>query len=173
MKAGVYLAGEEMMGQLIKEFRNGAFLEYDRGSFDAWCVYLTQPDSSRRPPRDVDYFAQLQKLAASYGTRRVYDDYVKVYDLTGKRVEQPALEEISRIAASYGGDALQVDIIFSILYMAMIAEEQKENTRLGKRIKRLGIHKLLLEGSTVYNAANFMRGMSWREISKLCDEREF
>ena len=63
--------------------------------------------------------------------------------------------------------------ILSILYMAMIAEEKKEYTRLGKRIKRLGIHKLLLEDSSVKDAANFMRGMNWRQIAKLCEDRGF
>lgn len=27
------------MGRLIKKFPNGAFLEYDNGSFDSWCIY--------------------------------------------------------------------------------------------------------------------------------------
>ena len=30
------------MGQLIKSFVDGSYLEYDRGSFDDWCVYLTK-----------------------------------------------------------------------------------------------------------------------------------
>ena len=88
-------------------------------------------------------------------------------------MSQESLRRISIIAGSYGEDALLVDVIFSILYMAMIAEEQKANTRLGKRIKRLGIYKLLIENRSVYEAANFMRGMGWREIAKLCEERGF
>ena len=52
-----------------------------------------------------------------------------------------------------------IHTIFSILYMAMIAEERKAGTRLGKRIKRLGIHKLLIENIPVREAANFMRGI--------------
>ncbi len=161
------------MGQLIKSFSDGSFLEYDRGSFDDWCVYLTKSNGSRKPPRDVDYFNQLRQLARKYGVEQIYGDYVRVYDLTGKQVEKSALIAISQIAASYGNDALEVDVIFSILYMAMIAEEQKKFTRLGKRIKRLGIYKLLIENGTVNDAANFMRGMGWRDIAKLCEERGF
>ena len=52
------------MGQRIKTFSDGSFLEYDRGSFDDWCVYLTKPDGNRKPPRDMDYFKQLQNLAS-------------------------------------------------------------------------------------------------------------
>lgn len=161
------------MGQLIKEFENGTFLEYDRGGFDDWCVYFTDTNGTRKPPRDVDYFKQLTELAEKYSVEKVYSDYVQVYNLTGKEVEQPALAEISRISASYGRDALDVDVIFSILYMAMIAEERKKYTRLGKRIKRLGIYKLLIEKRSVYEAANFMRGMGWRDIDALCRERGF
>lgn len=161
------------MGQLIKEFENGTFLEYDRGGFDDWCVYFTDTNGTRKPPRDVDYFKQLTELAEKYSVEKVYTDYVQVYNLTGKEVEQAALAEISRISASYGRDALDVDIIFSILYMAMIAEERKKYTRLGKRIKRLGIYKLLIEKRSVYEAANFMRGMGWRDIDALCRERGF
>lgn len=162
------------MGQLIKSFSDGSFLEYDRGRFDDWCVYLTKGDGSRRPPRDVDYFQRLQQLANKYGADRVYKDYVSVYDLTGKQVEKHSLTAISQIAASYGKeDTLEADVIFSILYMAMIAEEQKESTRLGKRIKRLGIYKLLIEKCSVSESANFMRGMGWQDIAKLCEKHGF
>lgn len=57
--------------------------------------------------------------------------------------------------------------------MAMVAENLKANTRLGKRIKRLGVHQLLFENRTVLDAANFMRGMGWREIAGMCEERGF
>lgn len=162
------------MGQLIKTFNDGSYLEYDRGSFDDWCVYLTKPDGNRKPPRDMDYFNQLKELARKYGVEKVYWDYVEVYKITGKEVHNSELNVITEIAETYAPeDILLVDTIFSILYMAMIAEERKRNTRLGKRIKRLGIHKLLLENCSVPEAANFMRGMGWRDIDALCRERGF
>lgn len=159
------------MGQLIKQFQDGSFLEYYRGKFDPWCVYLTKPNGCRRPPRDIDYFNDLKSFAEVYGTQKVYGDYVRVYDMTGAQVDNNVLNNISAIANSYGQDALQMDVMLSILYMAMIAEERKANTKLGKRIKRLGIHVLLIEGRSVSDAANFMRGMGWRAIDRLCRER--
>jgi hypothetical protein len=78
------------------------------------------------------------------------------------------------IAKTYDADdVLRVDILLSILYMAMIAEERKANTRLGRRIKRLGIHYLLFEGASISQAANFMRGMKWQQIAALCEARGF
>jgi len=55
----------------------------------------------------------------------------------------------------------------------MVAENVKKNTRLGKRIKRLGVHDLLLESGEVAHAAHFMRGLGWREIDVLCRARGF
>lgn len=161
------------MRRIIKEFDDGSILEYDKGSFDDWCVYLRRPSGSRRPPRDTDYFEQLKLFADRYGVNRIYGDYVKVYHLTGKQVDEKALHDISAISDTYGEDKLAIDMIFSILYMAMIAEEQKAHTKLGKRIKRLGIHKLLEENCSVKESADFMRGMGWREIDILCKERGF
>lgn len=161
------------MGKLIKSFADGSFLEYDRGSFDDWCVYLSNSDGVRRPPRDIDYFRQLKQYAQKYSVERIYGDYVRVYALTGKAIDTIVLSDITNISNAYGEDATALDVIFSILYMAMIAEERKKNTRLGKRIKRLGIHVLLIENRDVMEAANFMRGMGWREIDRLCRERGF
>lgn len=161
------------MEQIIKTFLDGSFLEYDKGCFDDWCVYLTQPSGKRKPPRDIDYFSAIKTYAAKYGIEKIYNDYVRIYEMTGKQVETDSLHRITEISSGYGHDALQIDIIFSILYMTMIAEEQKENTRLGKRIKRLGIYALLFENKTVSESANFMSGMGWKEIDNLCRQRGF
>lgn len=163
----------EKMGHITKRFADGSFLEYDEGKFDKWCVYYTDSEGDRNPPRDIDYFNQLRELSSKYGVDRIYGDFVKVYDFTGKKVTDDGFNQISNIASKYGADALEVDVLFSILYMAMVAEECKQNTRLGRRIKRLGIHKLLVEEENVYQAANFMRGMGWRDIARMCEERGF
>lgn len=70
----------------------------------------------------------------------IYDYYVRVYDMTGKEVDDKVLVKISE---KYGFDSLEFDIIFSVLYMTMIAEENKRYIRLRKRIKRLGVFLLL------------------------------
>ena len=163
------------MGKTIKTFSDGSYLEYDKGKFDEWCVYLSSPYGNRHPPRDVDYFFELKELSKKYGVNRLYQDYILVYQRTNGYVSNEVLSFISQIAKTYGVDALKIDTIFSILYMymAMIAEERKQNTRLGKRIKRLGIYALLIENRTVWDSANFMRGMGWREIDALCKAKGF
>ena len=87
---------------------------------------------------------------------------MSIYNLTGKDVEEDVLKKITSLAQNYNGDAINVDILFSILYLAMIAEERITNTRVGKKIKGLGIYYLLFEKASISQAANFMRGMNWR-----------
>ncbi len=39
-----------------------------------------------------------------------------------------------------------MEIWFNVLYAGMVAEENKENAVLKKRIKRLGMHQVLIDG---------------------------
>ncbi len=161
------------MGQLIKRFSDGSFLEYDRGKIDNWCVYMTDPAGSRQPPLDKDYFNDLKSLGKAYGNNRVYDDFVAIYDVTTKRIEDMNLNMISDIAATYGNDALRVDKLFTTLYMAMTAEENYPHTRLGRKIKRLAAYEILINNRDVNDAVVFMKGMGWRDIARLCADRGF
>ena len=139
------------MREKVINFKNGVSLEFASGSFDDWCVYLTDAEGKRSAPKDEDYFTALKLFSNKYGAEKIYKDFVSFY----------------------GDDCIDLEIIFSILYMGMIAEENKKNTRLGKRIKRLGLYTLLVEDETIFKSANFMRGMTWRTIDALCKERGF
>ena len=164
------------MGKTIKTFSDGSFLEYDSGNFDGWCVYLNRPGRERIAPTDKDCFRALVDFSELYGADRLYADYVKVYEQTGAEVDSAVLEQIDQLAAGYQkrkNDPKNGAIVFTILYLAMIAEERKKNTKLGRRIKRLGVHKLLVEGDTVEHAADFMRGMDWEGIDALCTGYSF
>lgn len=158
----------------IKEFKDGTFLEYSGGRFDNWCVYYTDTEGKRNAPKDSDYFGDLYNFSKKYGKEKVYADYIKVYDKTNKIIEDKVLKFIEQVAKSYDEqDMLEVEKMFTILYMGMIAEERRKNTKLGKRIKRLGVHELLVGNKPIQEAATFMTGMNWREIDKLCTERGF
>ncbi len=161
------------MPQLIKQFPDGSTLEYDRGNFDQWCVYLTRPGVDRYAPKDFQYFERLIRYSQKYSTDTIYDDFVKLFNLTSRTLEQSTLDEIDKITAHYGKDSLEISIDFTIMYMGMIAEENKAFSRLGKRVKRLGVYQVLKEGMLPLEAANFSRGMKWRDIDRICNERGF
>jgi len=55
----------------------------------------------------------------------------------------------------------------------MIAEENKKYTKLGKRVKRLGVYGILMEGQSAQAAANLTRGMKYQQIEAMCEARGF
>lgn len=162
------------MPMIVKKFSDGSYLEYAEGSFDKWCVYMVNPAKNfRQPPRDIHYFGFLANQSSVFGWQKIYDDFVSLYQVTNREVEESVLARIDKISAGYGSAALEFSKIYTILYMGMVAEEKKAGTRLGKRIKRLGVYKLLVEKKAIEESANFMRGMNWRAIDTLCRKRGF
>lgn len=160
-----------------KVFSDGSKVNFAGGSFDGWCVYLTRPNQRRYAPLDRDYFAQLKRYADVYGTDRVYRDFVEIYALTDKEVRDNVLGIIDRIAETYGNDSLDINILFTILYFAMVAEQNRligrHPTYVGKNIKRLGVHQILYLGFSIEQAANFSKGKGWRDIKACCLECGF
>tara|TARA_B100001029_G_C15025255_1_gene433202 strand:+ start:64 stop:531 length:468 start_codon:yes stop_codon:yes gene_type:complete len=154
--------------KIVKKFKDGSEIGFGKGRFDDFCVYL-----DNKPPLDVHYFTRLYELKEIYGGSNIYNDFVYIYELVTKKLESAVLENITHISQKYKDDITRVDKIFTILYMAMIAEENKANTKLGKKIKRLGVHQILIENLTPNISANYSKGMKWREIEKECKERDF
>lgn len=157
----------------VASFPDGSFLEYDQGRFDNWCVYLTRPAVPRCAPRDFQYFRRLSEMSVIYGARTLYDDFVMIYERTTNHIDQSILSLIWCLCAKYGEHSIDMAIDFTIIYMGMVAEENKANSKLGKRIKRLGVHQVLLENIDYDVAANFSRGKKWNELDDICAQRGF
>ena len=110
-------------------------------------------------------------------------DFVAVYDAMGAKPPRgdllpsdQVLDLITRLSAAYGsspGDDVRADRLFTTLYLTMIAEENKARAVLGKRIKRLGVHLVLMEGRTPEEAAAFPTGKKAAELSALCQSYGF
>lgn len=159
------------MKKIISEFEDGTKIGYGQGKFDAWCVYVGPAGEREYAPRDLDYFNQLVDISYVYGNIRVYDDFVRIYEQTSKWVNNTVLREILNISNTYGQHENEVRILFTVIYLAMIAEENKKNTKLGKRIKRLAIHQLLIDGMAPTYCANFSKNKKYHELENECDIR--
>lgn len=162
----------------ICTFADGTKMYFKTGYIDDFCVTLDDPSHARDgvSPTDKKYFTFMKKKSRLYGADRLYQDFVKVYNRTGKTVSQDTLEYIHQMSRTYNlvpGHSLRMEQLFSILYAGMIAEENRQDTRLGKRIKRLGVHLLLKEDFSPQVAADYMRGMGWKEIAAICEEKGF
>jgi len=157
----------------VRHYSDGTSVEFDSGKFDDYCVYVRKPDGSRHAPLDTEYFETLVSFSVQFGIEKVYADFVSIYEATHKDVTKASLDCIEKIAYSYEPDRVLFARTLTIIHMGMVAEQNKANTKLGKRIKRLGIHRLLLEELPVSDSAHFMRGLKWQEIDKMCTERGF
>jgi hypothetical protein len=148
-------------------------VEFDQGKFDRWCVYLTRNGQARYAPLDDEYFSFFKSMASRHGSKKVYDDFVKVYEVTTPSLSATAIKLIKDISASYNNDREEVEIWFSVIYGGMIAEENKAGMILKKRIKRLGMHQVLIENYEPKVAAKFSYGKKWRDLNGLMKERGF
>jgi len=157
----------------INEFSNGGFLEFDQGKFDNWCVYVTRANGKRFAPSDVWYFTRLKKLANIHGSQKIYDDFTVIFNRVSKKTDPDVFGLISILSRFYDKDQLEMEIWLSVLYAGMVAEENKENSRLGKRIKRLGMHQVLLENMRPEEAAFFSKGKKWRNLDEIMKMRGF
>ena len=56
---------------------------------------------------------------------------------------------------------------FTVIYAAMVAEENKAYTILKKRIKRLGMYQLLVLRWSIEEATTFSKGKKWKELDSI------
>lgn len=161
------------MAQVIKMVRGCHKVEFDKGLFDDWCVFLTRQGAARYAPKDTEYFEALKILGMQHGHAHIYNSFVNFYQHTTRFIDTRILNLITRTSDEFGTDALEIDIWFTIIYAGMIAEENKTNAILKKRIKRLGMHQLLLENKSAEEAANFSKGKKWKELDAMMRQKGF
>lgn len=161
------------MGRLIKKFSCGSVLEFDIGKFDDWCIYFNHPVDERVALKDEDIFDRLDKLGQQIGSVKLYKDFLTVYEQTDSQLSQPILSLITELSRKYPELSNEFDYLITYLYAGMVAEENKAKAILRKRIKRLGVHQLLIEERPSSFATNFSRNKKWKEIVIECEVRGF
>jgi len=155
--------------KIIKKI-NGDVIVQGPGRFDNYCVYLYK----RTIPKDMEILSFLVNLSKIYSSEKIFADFMFIYDNTNKEINEEVLATITTISKNYPENhQYSIDRCFSVLYLTMIAEENKERSKLGKRIKRLAIHQVLFENMLPEEAAKYSKGKKWRELDELCKERGF
>jgi len=155
------------MKRLIAQLNPTTKIIYDQGKFDNWCVYLIE-NSKKYAPTDADCFKEILNLSKKYSSEQLYKLFLIIYRHTHLSIDLKVMEIIRNIADSFQPeDNFTIRKWFTVIYASMIAENKKENAKLGKRIKHLGIYQLLIENFTPEQAANFSKGKSWKELDEL------
>lgn len=161
------------MSRRINNFSNGGFIEFDSGCFDGWCVFVTKPGTRRFAPTDVQYFIRIKEISEKFGPQKVYDDFVVIYNRTTKNIDPKVFVLILTLSRFYDDNSAEIELWFNVLYAGMIAEENKENAILKKRIKRLGVHQVLIDGISPEKAAVFSKGKKWKELDEIMRSKGF
>jgi hypothetical protein len=156
------------MPLLVKTLTNDKQVVFDRGTFDTWCVYIINGTGLRKAPHDMDYFDELKLLSYRYPQEKIYNDFVNIYNNTSKRIDPKTLALIDKLVLGYKwNDACIIEQWLTVLYAAMIAEENKAKAVLKKRIKRLGLFQLFFLNYSAYEAANYSKGKPWKELDSI------
>lgn len=161
------------MPQKLNTLSDGGFIEFDSGCFDGWCVFVSTPGNKRFAPTDVQYFSRLKKLSEKFGPQKIYDDFVVIFNRTTKNVDAKVFELITVLSRFYDADDAEMELWLNVIYAGMIAEENKENAILKKRIKRLGMHQVLIDGMLPEAAAVFSKGKKWKELDEIMKAKGF
>ena len=161
------------MSTKLNNFVNGGFIEFDSGCFDGWCVFVTMPEKQRFAPTDVQYFSRLKVIGENFGPQKIYDDFVVIYNRTSKNVDSNVFNLILALSKTYNEFAEEMELWLNVIYAGMIAEENKENAILKKRIKRLGMHQVLIDNLSPEKAAVFSKGKKWKELDEIMKTKGF
>lgn len=157
-----------MMPRLIKQLQNNRSVIFDSGKFDDWCVYVVESNGSKKAPFDETYFSDLYNISQQYPANKVYNDFVLIYERTTRTIDNGIVTLIDQIVGTYNhSDKIIVEQWLTVIYAGMIAEENKENAILKKRVKRLGMHQVLILNMPAREAAKFSYGKKWRDLDAI------
>ena len=151
-------------------------LFFGKGFFDDWAAYCGTPCDDGRiwcaMPKDRYYFEIVQLLASYHGVDTVYLDLLHIFERTGKKVDRKLIDRIFFMSVRYGSNQPWFFNAAMHIYYGMIAEENKENTKLGRSIKMNGLYSLLKGGRSVQESADECRNKRWQEIQAECLQRQ-
>lgn len=149
----------------------GIRIEQKRGKFDGWLIM-----KNGEWLKDRDYFGWLLDASQRYGVDKVYNDFIRVYDVvpnernnrSSSQISNISMAVIYEVASTYRECSELACIIFTELYTTMVAEEMKAGSKLGRRIKRLAVYQLLCLDMRLNVVVSYSKNRPWRELDEIC-----
>ena len=151
--------------QVLRMFSDTTLLLYDRGSFDEYRVsFYNDKLHHRSSPNDAQFFTFFLKMG---NNAKVWQLIVDLAAQINKHTEFQNIN-LPKLSGS-----LKEEKVFSALAAAMMAEERKAKSKLGRRVKLLGCHQVLIQKIAPRVAAKWSRGKPWKEIAAECEKWGF
>lgn len=107
-----------------------------------------------------------------YPTEKNYEDFIEIYNHTSEDISSDTLSLVTNLSHNYE-ETIEFNMWFIVIYLGMVAEEKKQNAVLKKKIKRLGVHQILFEEFSAFDAANYSKAKKAPFLLKECSLRDF
>lgn len=137
----------------------GQFIFQGQGKYDEYCVYVgisTSDGIYCSRFLDKSALAIADYLKDYYGKARVWYDVLAIFDMVRSKFDSNAIFRITDLSTRYvinPSDQQWALYLFSYLYYAMLAEENKRGKVVGKYIKLLAFHRLFNDNSPISDIA--------------------
>lgn len=148
---------------------------FSHGNKDDWCAwtwYINQRDGTFiwYQPCDTFYFEIAMYIQDAYPNIRLYDDFALICrwmtDTLTPVPQKDIIHNIHGLSRKYNKCNTDMDVaycMFMHVYYGFIAEEYYNTPNgspslFGKYIKLNGLYDLLIEGKSIFDAANDCRG---------------
>lgn len=162
----------EELNSLITAFDDSTYLCFTRGAFDSWRVtFLDAEGKQNYSPKDTAFFDYFLSLTEYGSTKKdIFNIIKKMSKKISKNMDiifDPLRKDIYKYAKELNipeNEQLRFEKAMMSILAAMLSEEQKAFTKLGKKLKLLGLHQVLIGNMEPKTAANWSRGKSWRDI---------
>ena len=118
----------------LREYEDGSYLAFDTGNFDDYRVTFYH-NGSQHSPKDTWFFDKLVAIK-----RKPHTVWLVVQQIA-KQINKTT--EFQNIVFPDRIESQEAKKVFDFMAAAMIAEERKKGTVLGKRVKLLGIYQIL------------------------------
>ena len=145
---------------------------FGKGRIDDWGAWMAVPTQEGyycALPSDKYYFGIVDSMVKIYGQYPVFLDFVRIFVLAGKTIDPKVVNEIRQMATRYSDNENWALNMMLHVYYGMVAEENKENTKIGKQIKMLGLYDIIFNGKSVEDAACCNIGRDWGSIKAEAD----
>ena len=126
---------------------------------------------------DVEYLGGIRRIAREYGGDRrskVWMSFYEIYDTIPqeRNIEIDSLNvgAVEKAVSEYP-EAKEASFVFYCLLGGMVAENNKADMILGKKVKALGVHQALYSDMEIGEIARYSRRKKWRELDRECRKR--
>jgi hypothetical protein len=150
--------------KVLRIFEDGQQLVFQRGKFDDYLVSFYKDGKHINSPTDIQFFDFALSLGDNQAVWKLLYEIAKSITKT---------TEFSELDIPTLNNTLKEKKFFSAYAAAIIAEERRARTKLGKRVKLLGYYQVLVLGYNPQIAANWSREKKWWEIASECKKYGF